>query len=201
MLSLFFFSVSLLCSALSIKVETYYGANASRALEASPVEVTTTVSELEMRPAPLPSFALPVPDFTVSDDPRALLSEGETSFYAILKTTLAQTDFQVLAKVHLPALTRRADESIQTVTPLNRALAAHRSWEADFAICRGNSLVVVAVVRLRSSDDGVHETERANLEEALACTLAAARIPVVLIPEAPRYDHDEIAALVLPHLT
>jgi hypothetical protein len=160
---------------------------------------TKGLSTATMRVAPsasVTSFAAPA----LSDDPRALLNEVESRFYSVVKTAVAGFDCQVLAKVHLPALTRRADESLQPAAALNRALAALRCWEADFAICRGDSLVVVAVLRLRSSDDSSSEPARANLEEALHCTLAAAHIPVLLFTETDSYDPYEITALILPHL-
>jgi hypothetical protein len=135
---------------------------------------------------------------TALTDPRALLDRSEAQFFSILTSTIARFDCHVLAKVHLPALTKRADETLQPAAALNRALASLRCWEADFAICRGDSLVVVAVVRLRSK--AAREPERANLEEALHSTLAAARIPVVVVPVAASYDPEDIANRIVPLL-
>ena len=182
-----------------MKVEALNEASAqSAAIESAPVEVLAAASE-DVTDSPSVLSAA-YPRVAVSDDPRALLNGGETRFYHQLKIALAGLDCQVLAKVHLPALTKRADEALQPAIALNRALAALRSWEADFAICRGDSLVVVAVVRLRSKDDISLEPERVNLEEALESTLAAARIPVVQVAEAASYEPEHLASLIQPHL-
>ncbi|MGI9244243.1 MAG: DUF2726 domain-containing protein [Verrucomicrobiales bacterium] len=182
-----------------MKVEALNEASAqSAAIESAPVEALAIVEDVVT--GSFLGLSIAYPRAAVSDDPRALLNEGETRFYHRLKIALADFDCQVLAKVHLPALTKRADEALQPAVALNRALAALRSWEADFAICRGDSLVVVAVVRLRSKDDISREPERANLEEALESTLAAASIPVVQVAEAACYQPEYLASLIRPHL-
>lgn len=171
-----------------MKIEVFDEAKARATVESAPIEDFSTATRPLARTLVM-----------ASDDSRALLSESETQLYTGLRIALARFDCQVLAKVHLPALTKRADETLQPAAALNRALAANRCWEADFAICRGDSLVVVTVVRLRSNDD-IGQPAYANLEEALDCTLAAARIPVVHLAEAASYDPEQIASLIRPHL-
>lgn len=202
MLSLFFFSVSLLCSALSMKVGELDGAKAVvPRFEGAPAEVVGRAIGVGSHSIARRAIGgASATTTTAPADPRALLTEAETRFYSILKIAVERFDCQVLAKVHLPALTKRADESLQPAAALNRALAALRCWEADFAICRGDSLVVAAVVRLRCNDESILGVERVNLEEALHCTLAAARIPVVLVAETDSYDAEAIETLIRPHL-
>lgn len=181
-----------------MKIEVFDEAKAGATIESAPTEVFIPATKVLAPLASVRPFACPVA--VASDDPRALLNAGETQLYSALKIALAPFDCQVLAKVHLPALTKRADEGLQPAAALNRALAAVRSWEADFAICRGDSLVVVSVVRLRSNHHSA-QPEHANLEEALDCTLAATGIPVVHLAEAASYDPEHIAALVRRHLS
>ena len=196
MVSLFFFSVSLLCSALSIKVEALTELKATAVPADFPPPEYHCKVETELVVSP-PEIAAEV---ELESDSRALLDPSETRFFRKLRAAVEPLGCRVLAKVHLPSLTKHADEPAVPAHLLNRALAALNCWEADFAICRGDSLNVLAVIRVRSGDEGSRGSEHPNVEVALHETLAAASIPVVLLAEPDRYDQAQIAALINEHL-
>jgi hypothetical protein len=186
MIMLFFFSVSLLCSALSMKVEALNEANALTAtIECVEAPVRRTLATGSIVAAS-------------NDDVRGQLNQG-TQFYPVLKLALEQFDCRAITQIHLQHATEPADANVQPVTALKRALAALCRWGADFAICRDGSHAIVAVVTLRPNG-GSREPERADLEKTLGRNLSTAHVPVVLVAEAASYDVEHIASLVRPHL-
>lgn len=213
MVSLLLFSVSLLSSSLSLKIQTCKELRATEEQQRVMPRVSF-VEEHEQQAEALPNTAelaqlqadgwgvapsLPW-DAACYRDALPLLTEEEAAFYEVLQGALGRLHCVPMAKVHLPTLIEGAGfgDGAEADGELRDIGKIPGGGEVPFVVCHGHPLKVMAVVRLTTPV--IYHPLRALAEHRIDAALAKAAIPVVHVPRAEFYDEDKLVAELLPHL-
>ncbi len=218
MYDLLFYSISLLFSALSIKVQHLQQDREVEAVDPVAAEFLFAEGAAASEPRfPIASFSTsafsspPVaetpprtplepyelgPGLNMS---KRLLNDRESIFFQALVRDLARVGCTAMAKVNLADVVNGRDLAADERSELKLASGKMGRRHVDFVVCEGAGLCIVAAVRLRPASvlRPLHDVMARKVDRAVA----ASGVPVVRIDASGSYAEGEVLAQVAPYLT
>jgi len=213
MVSLLLFSLSLLSSSLSLKIQTCKELRSTEErLRKTPrvsfveeheqvVESLPNTAEVAQLQADSWGEAPALPwDAACYRDALPLLTEEEAMFYDVLQGALGRLRCVAMAKVHLPTLIKGAGfaDEADADGEMREIGRIPGGGEVPFVVCYGHPLKVMAVVRLTTP--AIRHPLRALSERRIDAAFTKAAIPVVKFDAAHIYDENAIVQALMPHL-
>lgn len=128
-----------------------------------------------------------------------LLDSTEAVFFAALKTDLGRLGYTAMAKVNLADVINGCDLAADERGDFELSSSKMGRRHVDFVVCHGNTLRVVAVLRLRPP--GLLRPLHTMMANKVDRAIEASGIPVVRINSANAYAENEIVSMVMRRMT
>jgi hypothetical protein len=128
-----------------------------------------------------------------------LLDSTEAVFFAALKADLGCLGYTAMAKVNLADVINGCDLAADERGDFEQSASKMGRRHVDFVVCHGNTLRVVAVLRLRPP--GLLRPLHVMMARKVDRAIEASGIPVVRVNSANAYAENEIASTIMQRMT